>query len=605
MSDTARTTSELIVDRLLEWGIDTYYGLPGDGIDNFFEALRERKDRVRFVHVRHEEAGALAAVGHAKFTGRPAVCISTSGPGAIHLLNGLYDARIEGAPLIAITGMSYHDVIGTHFLQDLNQDYVFDNACWFNQRVNGPAHAVNATDLAVRNALAHRGPAHLAIPIDIQGWRLSDEEYSDKNIPGHTSLAPALEGHTPPREALERAANALRGKRVTIIAGAGARGAGEELEAVADRLGAPIAKAALGKDAVGDDSPYCTGGIAFAGTRASQEALETCDGLLVVGSSSAYYDFWPRPGQTAAVQIDVDPTRIALRQRVEVGLVGDAKATLGELLPLLEHNQDRSFLERAQVNTRSWWKLMEHQGTATETPMKPQVVTWNLAELLADDAIVCGDAGTTTIWQGRMRLRRGQSFSFSGTNCSMAAAVPYAIGAQVTHPGRQVVAFTGDGAMSMLMGDLATLAQEQLPVKIVVINNSTLGLIVWEQMSFLGNPEHLCDLSQLDFAKVAEGCGIKGARVTEPGDCAEALRELLAHDGPALLDCVVDPEESPFGETLKPAQANHLAHALQRGEPGAKEKARLLLDQERVAISPGLQDIREQLESISRGESAG
>ncbi len=247
---------------------------------------------------------------------------------------------------------------------------------------------------------------------------------------------------------------------------------------------------------------------------------------------------------------------------------------------------------------RRWWQLMDKQGTDTSTPMKPQVVTHHLEELLAEDAIVCGDAGTTTIWQGRMKLRRGQSFSFSGTNCSMAASVPYAMGAQIAYPERQVVAFIGDGAMSMLMGDLATLVQHRLPVKVVVINNSSINLILWEQMAFLGNPEYACDLSEVNFAQVAQGCGLKGIRVTDPGQCREAIDELLGHDGPALLDCVVDPEESPLGETLKPAQAKHLAEALAKGSAGAREKVRLLLQDDRLAISPGLQSAQDELEEI-------
>ncbi len=593
------TTSELIVDRLLEWGIDTFFGLPGDGINGFFEALRLRSEKIRFVHVRHEEVAALAAVGHAKFTGRPAVCITTAGPGAMHLINGLYDAKIEGAPLIAITGMPYHDMIGTHFLQDLNQDYVFNDACAFNQRVNGPAHAVNATDLAVRAALAQRAASHLAISIDVQSWELNEDMISEKNIPGHTSVTKDPHVTVPVRGELQRAARALHGRRkVAIIAGAGARGAGDELEAVAEKLGAPIAKAALGKDCVPDDSPYTTGGIAFAGTRPSQEVLETCDALVIVGSSSTYYDFWPQPGQAVGVQIDDRAERIGLRYPVDVGLVGDAQATLAALNELLERNEDRSFLEQARGNMRDWWALMDKQGSDLSSPMKPQVVTRHLERLLADDAIVCGDAGTTTIWQGRMKLRRGQNFSFSGTNCSMAASVPYAIGAQIAHPGRQVVAFVGDGAMSMLMGDLATLAQHRLPIKVVVINNFSINLILWEQMAFLGNPEYACDLSEVDFAKVAEGCGLRGFRVTEAGDCEGALREALAHEGPAVVDCVVDPEESPLGETLKPSQAKHLAEALANGSPGAKEKVRLLLQDERVAISPGLQAARSELAKI-------
>jgi thiamine pyrophosphate-dependent acetolactate synthase large subunit-like protein len=490
-------------------------------------------------------------------------------------------------------------MVGTHFLQDLNQDYVFNDACAFDQRVNGPAHAVNATDLAVRAALAHRAASHLMIAIDVQSWELDEDKISDKNVPGHTSITRDRHVTVPARDELERAAVALRGRtRVAIIAGAGARGAGEELERVAERLSAPIAKPALGKDCVPDDSPYTTGGIAFAGTRPSQEALETCDGLLIVGSSSNYYDFWPEPGQAVAVQIDDRAERIGLRYPVEVGLVGDAKATLAELCEHLERNQDRAFLERAQEGMRQWWALMDKQGTDHSMPMKPQVVTHHLERLLADDAIVCGDAGTTTIWQGRMKLRRGQSFTFSGTNCSMAASIPYAMGAQVAFPGRQVVAFVGDGALSMLMGDLATLAQHRLPITVVVVNNSGINLILWEQMAFLGNPEFACDLSPVDFAKVAEGCGLKGLRVTEPGDCEAALLEALSHHGPSLVDCVVDPEESPFGETLKPAQAKHLAEALSGDTPGAQRKVRRLLQEDRVAVSPGLQAARAQLAEI-------
>ncbi len=313
----APTTSDLIVERLLEWGVDTYFGLPGDGINGFFESLRTHQDQVRFIHVRHEEAGALAAVGYAKFTGRPAVCVSTSGPGAIHLLNGLYDAKIEEAPIIAITGMQYHDVIGTHFLQDINQDYIFNDACYFNQRVMGPAHAVNVTDLAVRTALANRGPSHIAVPIDTQSTELSEEAFSEKNPPWHTSVTPQRRIEVPPREELERAAEVLgRASKIAICAGTGARGATDELEQLAEMLGAPIVKAGLGKDVVPDDSPYTTGGLGLIGTRPSQEVFESCDGFFIIGTSTPYYDFWPQPGQADAVQIDDNPDRIGMRYPV-------------------------------------------------------------------------------------------------------------------------------------------------------------------------------------------------------------------------------------------------------------------------------------------------
>ena len=600
----AKTTSDLIVERLLEWGIDTYFGLPGDGINGFFESLRTHQDQVRFIHVRHEEAGALAAVGYAKFTGRPAVCVSTSGPGAVHMLNGLYDAKMDEAPLIAITGMQYHDVIGTRFLQDINQDYVFNDACWFNQRVMGPAHAVNVTDLAVRAALGHRGPSHIAIPVDTQSTELSEDAYSVKNPPGHTSVTPQPQVRVAPREEIEWAAEVLNGARnIAICAGQGARGAGEELEQVAEALGAPIVKAGLGKDVVPDDSPYTTGGLGLIGTRPSQEVFENCDGFLIVGSSTPYYDFWPQPGQANAVQIDDNPDRIGLRYPVEVGLVGDARATLLDLLPLLERNEDRSFLERAQEGMREWSQLMEAQGTSGSTPMKPQVVPWNLADLLDDDAIICGDSGAVTAWVSRMPLKRGQSFSFSGTNCSMAAGLPYAIGAQVAHPDRQVVVFTGDGCMSMLMGDLATLAQYDLPVKIVVLNNHSLGLIVWEQMAFLGNPQYGCEIPPIDFAKVAEACGLKGVRIEDPSACREGLEEGLSFDGPALIEAVVDPDEPPFGETLKPVQAQNIAQAFERGEENRERMANNLLEEDRVAVSPAVQYAKDELsETTSRGD---
>ncbi len=593
------TTSELIIDRLLEWGVDTYFGLPGDGINNFFEALRRRRDDVRFVHSRHEEEAALAAVGYAKFTGRPAVVVSTSGPGAVHVLNGLYDSAVEGAPLIAITGLQFHDMLGTHYLQDINHHYAFDNACVFNQQVNGPAHAVGMTDLAYRTAMARRGPVHLAIPIDVQAWELDDLPRSNKNLPGHTSTVLAHQRADASPQDLEAAAETLaRCSKVVIVAGAGARGAHAELEAVADKLAAPIVKPALGKDALGDDSPFVLGGTGFAGTSPGQWALAECDGILIVGSSSGYFDFWAQPGQARGVQIDLDAARIGLRYPVEVAVVADARSALDGLAHRLDRRTDRSFLEAAQSHLRDWWQLVEKQSASIDMPMKPQVVTAHLAEQLTDDAIVCGDAGTVTVWQGRLRMRTGQRFSFSGTNCSMAAAIPYAIGAKTAYPDRQVVAIQGDGSAAMLMGSLATLAQHHLDVTVVVMNNASLGLIVWEQMAYLGNPEHECDLSRVDFAKVAEGCGLRGFHLEDPADAAEVIAQAVAHPGPALVDCWVDVDESPFAETLKPAQAQHIVTALERGEPGAQRKAARLTAPDLLAQSPGLRDVADRLRTL-------
>ncbi|MFI0242504.1 thiamine pyrophosphate-dependent enzyme [Streptomyces sp. NPDC016845] len=593
--DDRRTTSDLVVERLLQWGVDTCFGICGDQVNGFFEALRTHP-QMRFVHVRHEEAAALACVGYAKFTGRPAACVATAGPGAVHLLNGLYDARIDGAPVIAITGLSYHDTVGAHFLQDLPSDRLFEHACLFSERVMGPAHAITATDLAVRSALMNRAPSHLAIPIDVQSFTLQQDTPSPKNVPGHVSLAGQPFTVVPPEEQLRRAAHILNEcERVAICAGAGARGAGEVLEQVADVLGAPIVKAGLGKDCVPDDSPYTTGGMGLIGTRASHEAFEGCDGFLIVGSSTPYYEFWPRPGQARGVQIDVNADRIAMRYPVETGLVGHADAVLKRLLPLLERKEDRSFLERAQTTYRRWWDLIGEQAATSGTPMRPQVVTWELSKALPDHAIVTGDAGSVTAWGGRLRLRRGMQYSFSGTLCTMGSAVPYAIGAQLAHPGRPVIAFTGDGSMSMGMGELATLAQYDLPIKVVVLRNNSLALEVWEQTALLGNPQMGCELHPIDFAAVARACGLTAFRIENPADAAEVLTQAMAFEGPCLVEAVTDPHEAPFGESLQPVHAQHLAQAFGKGEPAAGPMARNLLQEGRVALSPALQQHHDEI----------
>jgi pyruvate dehydrogenase (quinone)/pyruvate oxidase len=564
VSDTA---ADLFLERLMAWGVDTVFGLPGDGINGFWEAMRKRQDQIRYVHVRHEEVGAMAAVGYAKFTGRLGVCLSTAGPGAIHLANGLLDARLEQAPLLAITGMTYHDLMGTSYLQDFDTDYLYSNLALYNQRIMGPEHIVNVVDLACRTALSRRGPAHIGFPIDYQAADAGDLMRYKRNVPGHTAAVFHTPRATAPKAELERAAELLKHcRKVAILAGAGARGAGDELERVADTLAAPIIKASLGKDCVPDDSPYVTGGIGVIGTRPSQDAMEACDALLIVGSTMPYIEFYPAPGQARCVQIDDRPERISLRYPADIGLVGDAALTLKALLPLLERNEDRSFLEQAQHGTRQWWELMEQRGTASDVPMKPQVVAWQLSKLLADDAIVCGDSGQVTTWVTQMRLRRGQSFSYSGTNCSMAAALPYAIGAQTAFPGRQVIAFTGDGSLSMQMGDLATLMQEQLPVKVIVFRNDVLGLIKWEQMVFLGNPEYGVDFAPIDFVKVGEACGAHAVRVDDPSACEDGLREALEHSGPALVEAVVDPDEPPLPPKVTKEQAKLMAEALRRGE---------------------------------------
>lgn len=576
------TASDVLIESLLDWGVEVIFGLPGDGINGFVDALRTHKGRIRYVHVRHEETAAMAACAYAKFTGKLGVCFATTGPGAIHLMNGLYDAKIDQAPVLAITGMTYHDLVGTHYLQDINQDYVYQDVSVYNQRLMGPAHAKNIVDAACRAALSQRGVAHLALPIDYQIAEMKEQNRFHRNVPGHTSEAFTVPKRVPERDQIEKAARLLQGKRkIAILVGAGARGAREEVLQTAERLAAPVVKALLGKDVIPDDSPYTTGGTGVVGTRPSSDVFENCDGLLIVGSSFPYIEFLPKPGQAVGVQIDDRPERIGLRYPVDLGLVGDAQATLRELLMYLPRNEDRTFLKQAQKGMKEWWDLMEERGTRTEKPMKPQVVSWNLGQLLTDDAIICGDSGTVTTLAARMQIRRDQKFSFSGTLCSMAAGLPYAIGAQVAYPGRQVVTFTGDGSMSMMMGDLATLVQHKLPVKIVVIKNNTLGLIKWEQMIYLGNPEYGVDLYPIDFVKVAEACGLGAVRIEEPKKCQKQMKEALAMDGPVLMECLTDPLEPPMPPKATKAEMKHFAEALVGGERG---RARISLTIARQAM---------------------
>ncbi|MHB8732782.1 MAG: thiamine pyrophosphate-dependent enzyme [bacterium] len=562
------TASGLLLDILLEWGVDVIFGLPGDGINGIMEALRERRDKIRFIQVRHEEAAALAAAGYAKFTGRLGVCLATTGPGAIHLLNGLYEAKMDHQPVLALTGLPFHDLIGTSTQQDVEIDKLFMDVAVYNQRIMGPTHVENVTPLACRAALSQRGVAHLTIPVDFQEMPVKTGR-TKRNVPFHTSDVYAHSAYMAAEEDLRRAADILNaGTRVAILAGAGSLHATNELEQAAERLGAPIVKALLGKAAVPDDSPYTTGTIGLLGTRPSQDALEQCDTLLMAGTSFPYIEFLPKPGAARGVQIDIDPTRIGLRYPVEAGLVGDARRVLTALLPLLRRHEDRRFLEHAQEGMRAWWTLMEEQGTRRDTPMKPQVVAWELGNRLRPDAIVVSDSGTITTWFARhIRAKRGQMFTLSGMLASMADGLPYAIAAQIAHPERQVVAFVGDGGFSMLMAELATAVKYRLPIKVVVVKNNVLGMIKWEQMVFLGNPEYGVDLSPIDFAMYARACGASGVTIEDPARCGQQLEDALAMPGPVVIEAVVDPFEPPMPPKITRDQVAKFARALARGEP--------------------------------------
>jgi pyruvate dehydrogenase (quinone) len=571
----AKKVADVLVERLIEWGVDTIFGLPGDGIDGVFEALRTHQDKLRFIQVRHEEAAAFAACGYAKFSGRLGVCIATSGPGGIHLLNGLYDAKMDGQPVLAITGHTFHDLIGTHYQQGVDLDKLFMDVAVYNERVMGAAHIVNVIDEAIRTALARRGVAHITIPKDIQEWDAAPGHRSSANVARHSRDIFAAGITHPPQASLERAAAVLNaGTRIMILAGAGALGAAAELEALAEKLGAPVAKALLGKALLPDDSPYTTGGIGLLGTAPSQDGMEECDTLLMIGTSFPYMEFFPKPGKARCVQIDIDPARIGLRYPAEVGLAGDARATIAALLPLLEHKKNSKFLEKTQSRMKSWNELLRKRGTRTDMPMKPQVVAHTLNRLLDDDAIISSDSGTIATWSARYIEMRGKmKFSLSGTLATMGNGLPYAIGAAVAFPGRQCVCIVGDGGLTMLMGEIATLVKYHLNVKVIVIKNDALGQIRWEQMVQDTNPEFGVELQSIDFAKFAEAAGAVGYTIEDPKDCERVLRQALEKAGPALVQAVVDPHEPPLPGNINTEQAVHFAEALANGQ---RDRAKII-----------------------------
>jgi pyruvate dehydrogenase (quinone) len=560
--------ADLLVERLIEWEVDTIFGFPGDGINGIFEALRTRQKQIKFIQVRHEEAAAFAACGYAKYTGRLGVCLATSGPGGIHLLNGLYDAKCDGQPVLAITGHTFHDLIGTHYQQDVDLDKLYMDVSVYNQRVMGPAHVHNVVDEAVKTALARRGVAHITIPKDTQELTTSAEHRSGGNIAGHSADLFAASYPMPPQQALQRAADLLNaGSKVAILAGRGCLGAREEVLALAERVGGPIIKPLLGKAVVPDNSPYTTGGIGLLGTAPSQDALMECDTLLIAGSGFPYMEFYPKRGEAKAVQIDVDPARIGLRYPVDVGLVGDCGGVLRALLPLVKHKRHRGFLEKSQDRMKDWRGLMKKRGTRHDMPMKPQVVTYELNELLDDDAIVSSDSGTIATWSARyIDIRDRMQFSLSGSLATMANGLPYSIGAAVAYPKRQVVCIVGDGGFTMLMGEIATLVKHDLHVKVIIIKNNVLGEIKWEQMVLDGNPQYGVELQPIDFEAYAKACGAGGFTIEKPKDARKILQQALDYPGPAVVQAVVDPNEPPLPGKISMEQALHFAEALARGE---------------------------------------
>ena len=575
----AKQTSDLIVERMIEWGIDTIFGFPGDGVDGFFESLRTHKDKLRFIQVRHEEAAAFAAVGYAKYTGKIGVCVATSGPGGIHLLNGLYDGKCDQQPILAITGHTFHDLIGMDYQQDVDLDKLYMDVSVFNERVMGPNHAVNCVDMAIRTAYARRGVAHICIPKDIQEWPVTAGQRSNANIAKHSGDWSVPSSAKPAQALIKQAADIINeGSRVAIFVGSGALHCREEVEQLAETVGGPVIKALLGKAVLPDRSPYTTGGLGLLGTAPSVDAMEECDTLIMIGTSFPYMDFLPEPGQAKCVQIEIDGSRIGLRYPADIGLVGDSKATLSALLPLLKRKKDK-FLKKSQERMEDWNELMTERGTRKDMPMKPQVVTHTLNKLLNDDSIVSSDSGTIATWTARhVEMRDKMMFSLSGSLATMANGLPYSIGAAVAYPGRQVVCVVGDGGLTMLMGEIATLVKYKLQVTVIVIKNNVLGQIKWEQMILEGNPEFGVELEPIDFAKVAEACGARGFTIERPEDAARILKEALAVKGPSVVQAVVDPNEPPMPGQINTEQAIKFAKSLVRGQKDAAKIVRTIAE---------------------------
>jgi pyruvate dehydrogenase (quinone) len=568
----SQIVSEALITRLAEWGVDTVFGIPGDGINGIMEGLRRHRDKVRFVLVHHEEAAAFMATAYAKATGRLGVCLATSGPGGIHLLNGLYDAKLDHAPVLAITGMQETSVLGTGYQQEVHLDRLFEDVAEYNQMVVNPAQLPSLVDIAVRTACARRGVAHLTVPNDIQ--------VADAGANPWQSVAPAHPPKTssvyfaarpvPTDAELRAAADVLnRGAKVAILAGIGARGAGPLIERAAEVLAAPIIKTLPGKMVVPDDSPYVTGGIGLLGTAPTAELIDDIDTLLMLGTNFPYTKHLPEPGKAAVVQVDVDETRVGTRLPTDVPLVGDVARTLEALLPLLKRREDRAHLARYQEKMRDWREKMAALESPERDPIAPQYLARALSDACTDDAVLTCDSGTIATWAARhWEIRGGREFYLSGNLATMAPGLPYAVAIQHAFPGRQVVAFIGDGGFAMLMAEFHTAVWHGLPIKVVINNNSSLGQILWEQM-VLGYPEHGVRFGEpaADYAAWARAAGGYGVRVEKAAELPDALRAALAVDGPALVDVAVDPNEPPMPGRVTYEQAKKFAAAFLHGQP--------------------------------------
>jgi pyruvate dehydrogenase (quinone) len=576
----SETVGEQLLARLAgDWGVKRVYGYPGDGINGIMGAFETDGPRPEFVQVRHEEMAAFMACAHAKFTGEVGVCMATSGPGAIHLLNGLYDAKLDHQPVVAIVGQQARASLGGNYQQEVDLVTLFkDVAHEFVAMATEPEQIRHLVDRAMRIARFTNSPTCVILPNDLQ-----EEEAVDvpphKHGTVHSGSGLSKAEIVPTADQLARAAEILNaGERVAMLIGAGALGAAAEVTAVADALGAGVAKALLGKAALPDDLPWVTGSIGLLGTKPSWDLMQECDTLLMVGSSFPYAEFLPEEGQARGVQIDIDGRMLGIRYPMELNLVGDAKTTLRELAPLLEYKSDRSWREKIEVAVGEWWETIDARAHQPADPINPQLVFSELSERLPDGAIVTADSGSATNWYARdVRLRAGMQASLSGTLATMGCGVPYAIGAKFAHPSAPVIALVGDGAMQMNgLAELITIAKyrHRWPdqrLVVMVLNNRDLNQVTWEQRVMNGDPkfEGSQSLPDVDYAQWAEMIGLKGIRVSSPGDVGAAWDQALAADRPTVIDVVTDPEVPPLPPHITVEQAKQYASALLGGDPAA------------------------------------
>ena len=591
------TVSDFMLARLAEWGVQRIYGYPGDGINGIMGALDRASDRISFIQARHEELAAFMACAHAKFTGEVGVCLATSGPGAIHLLNGLYDAKLDHQPVVAIVGQQARAALGGSYQQEVDLLSLFkDVAHEYVHMASTPEQMRHLVDRAMRIATVERTVTCIIVPNDVQELD-AVETPPRKHGTIHSGVGVSLP-HVIPREAdLRRAADVLNaGSKVAILVGAGALRATDEVIEVADRLGAGVAKALLGKAAVPDDLPFVTGSIGLLGTKPSWNLMSGCDTLLMVGSSFPYSEFLPAPGQARGVQIDIDGRMLSIRYPMEVNLIGDSGPTLQALLPLLRRHEDRSWRQQIEADVADWWKVLEARAMNSADPINPQRVFWELSPRLPEDCILTVDSGSSANWYARdIRIRRGMQASLSGTLATMGNAVPYAIAAKFCHPSRLVVAMVGDGSMQMNgINGLITIAKyweewSNPRLVVLVLNNRDLNQVTWEQRAMAGDPKFAASQEVPDFpyARFAESLGLMGVRVDRPEQIGDAWDRVLGADRPAVIEAITDPNVPPLPPHITLEQAKGLMFALAKGDPGARGLVRQSLRDKLEEFLPG------------------